>query len=107
MDPATAVLLLAMNVSIHFDHMQTLQAANGKSIIVNGEEMHYYEKNPIMGEYPSRGKINRFFFASHAFNTGMVLILPKKIGWGWAIGVTVIETGYIRRNRAIGLQIKF
>ena len=99
MDPATLFLLAVMNLSIHFDHVQTLHAAD--------EPAKYYETNKHIGEHPTRGRVNRWFIASHVVNTGIVLALPKKWGWGYAVGVTVIETGYVMRNRAIGVQVKF
>lgn len=99
MDPTTFILLAMMNLSIHFDHVQTLYIADHPAA--------YYETNPIIGRHPSRGRVNRWFIASHVVNTGIVLALPKKWGWGYAVAVTVFETGYVMRNKAIGLQVKF
>ena len=67
-----------------------------------------YETNPILGEHPSRGKINLYFAGWIAFNT----YLNKEVlkgGWksGWNGLVIGMELKVINENLQIGLRGNF
>ena len=80
------------------DWRQTLQ---------NGSDFRYYELNPALGKYPSKGAINTYFAVSYCIKTLTTYLLPhdwrKKFQYGM-IGISVICVG---RNFQIGLGGKW
>jgi len=71
------------------------------------EEDGYYETNPILGKYPSRGEVNVYCAASILITTGIAYILPKPyrtIYQSIAIGV---EMEAVKHNYQIGVRINF
>ncbi len=102
-------LIVAMNLMIHFDHMQTLDMSSNAWHGPAGYESGkiFSETNPILGPRPSRRRVNKYFVAVHAVHTGIALALPKKYGMAWTVGVILVEGHYVKRNMAAGLSVRF
>jgi len=88
-----------MNLSIVADWGQT------RTIAMNPQL--YREKNPVIGEHPSLGRVNAWFLGSLVVNNGIMIALPKKYKPYYAGGVTAIETYFVVSNNHIGIKVEF
>ena len=79
------------------DWMQTRQIAKDPA---------YYEYNPILGNHPSMGKVNRYFAAIEAGTVALNLTLPKEYAHGLNLASIGFETAVVGHNLHIGLRIK-
>ena len=103
------VLLEGMIAGLHIaDWIQTLKLSRNL-----GE---YYERNPVIGKHPSKGRVNT---CMGLFLAGKIIVphyLPRDYNlWGWKIKprkifqyVTIGVSGYnVGRNYSIGLRFGF
>ena len=76
----------------------------------------YHETNFYLGDHPSRGKVNTYFFIANAFQWGVSWALPtdaELLGFRFnprrAFQVTwaTVETTTVAHNYAIGLRFSF
>lgn len=90
------------------DWLQTRQIA------ANPDRWH--ETNPILGEHPSKGKVDAYFATTLIAHTAISYLLPKEVD---ALGYKVparniwqmvwigVEAGYVAHNYSLGIQAKF
>jgi hypothetical protein len=65
------------------------------------------EANPILGSYPSIGKVNTYFTAAIIGHAAVSYFLPR--GWrdGWQYVWIGAEINQIAHNRSMGIKIAF
>jgi len=83
------------------DWKQTLEIA---------ENPQFYETNPVLGEQPSKGRVNTYFAATLVLHwtLGYILYEYVKPVWWVYIGFTSgVEGMMIYQNWEIGVRIKF
>lgn len=67
----------------------------------------YHEVNPILGEHPSTGKVDKYFAASLLVKNGVFFALPEKYRFYWAGAQIGISAGLIAHNNSIGIKFDF
>lgn len=65
------------------------------------------EGNPILGLYPSEGKVNTYFFTTLIGHTAISYILPPKFRKTWQYIWFVIEAGCVTHNYSGGVKFGF
>lgn len=87
---------------------QTLNLIDWKqTLIIANNPDHYKEINPIIGEHPSRGKVNTYMAVGAVSHLAMSYVLPKEyrvIFQYFTIGTSAYCVG---NNISIGLQLGF
>lgn len=67
----------------------------------------YVEFNPILGEYPSRDKIDTLIPLGILTQWGMTYYLPHKYRKTWQYFVIGAETTAVANNYSIGIRVDF
>lgn len=65
------------------------------------------ETNLILGEHPSRGKVNAYFAACLVGNAAIAYALPAPYRRWWQIATVVVEAGYVAHNYHLGIRVSF
>jgi len=73
--------------------------------IANHNDLH--ETNPILGEHPGNGRINRYFLASLALHAFVADRLDGKWRTAWQCVWIGAEVGTVEHNYNLGLRFKF
>lgn len=67
----------------------------------------YYETNPILGECPSRGEVNRYFLLTGLAHYGISRVLsPTQRRWFQYVTIG-IESAVVAHNFNIGIRVEF
>ena len=64
----------------------------------------FYELNPILGKYPSIGKVNTYFLITGIGHALVSYILPQKIRNFWQAITFILESGTVLRNIYMGVR---
>jgi hypothetical protein len=81
------------------DWMQTLDIAEHPD--------RFHEYNPILGEHPSRGRVN-MYFAAAVVGVGVIAwVLPPKWRRWFQWGVIAVETACVVNNFGHGISLSF
>jgi len=79
----------------------------GQTLDIAAQPEHYREINPLMGDHPSRSRVNAYMGASALAHLGITHFLPKSWRPYWQ-GLTIGMTGaLVIHNFNIGLQVRF
>lgn len=70
-------------------------------------ERGYYEKNPILGKYPSKKRFFSYWSACAIGHTIISYILPKPYRAFWQFIWIGIESNYIYHNYKLGVRLNF
>ena len=95
------------------DHMllqgvaSTLKVADWGQTLDIVDKPEYWESNPILGKYPSRAEVNRYFAYSVGLQLLITHLLPSKYRNYWLCGNIMISGYYVQNNYRIGLRINF
>ena len=101
-------LQLAYTTVHVMDWLQTRQIA------ANPDKWH--ETNPVLGEHPSKGKVDAYFATTLVAHTAISYLLPKEVdvmGYKvparniWQMVWIGVEVGYVAHNYSLGIQAKF
>jgi hypothetical protein len=65
----------------------------------------YYERNNILGRYPSEGRVNSYFALTLAGHAAVAYVLPKPWRTIWQSVWIGIEANQVNRNRELGVGI--
>lgn len=65
------------------------------------------ELNPILGEHPSVGEVDRYMAATALLHTGITKSLPSKYRKYWQIFTIGVEAGTVTRNIQMGVKVDF
>jgi hypothetical protein len=65
----------------------------------------YYERNNILGRYPSEGRVNSYFALTLAGHAAVAYVLPKPWRTIWQSIWIGIEANQVNRNRELGVGI--
>lgn len=95
-DIAREVVFQAMHV---IDYHQTMNVVNHPD--------KYRELNPVIGEHPSRDRLNAFMFTGAVLHIGVTHFLPAKWRPYWQYLTIGIKAGCIVQNLNTGLRIDF
>lgn len=67
----------------------------------------YYEMNPLLGEHPSSGKVNKYFGRALLATNIIGYVLPKEWRGIWYLGVFSGQLSTVQHNYQIGIQMEF
>jgi|SRR3989338_354235 len=67
----------------------------------------FNEKNAILGNHPSVGKVNGYFAAAIIGTIGVAMALPSEYRKFWLGGITVLEVSVTQHNRSLGIKTSF
>jgi len=67
----------------------------------------YMETNPVLGEHPSKGRIDNVCLATAIGHLGISYLLPAPWRRVWQVGTTVVEVGVVIHQHSIGLKFQF
>ena len=90
-------LQLTFSTLLIMDWTQTLHIVRNKD--------KYYETNNMLGEYPSKRDVNRYFFTSLVGHAAVSYLLPKPYRTIWQSVYIIIEYDVIQKNRDLGIGI--
>ena len=65
------------------------------------------ELNPLIGPYPSMGKVNTYFVTSMVLHGAVAYVLPGPWRRAYQEGMLAFEIGMIGRNKHLGIGFKF
>ena len=65
------------------------------------------EYNPILGEYPSRQDVDRYFAAAILGTAAIAYLLPSEYRKYFLGGVIVLEVATVLHNHSVGLRVNF
>ena len=68
----------------------------------------HYERNPILGKYPSRAKVNAAAFGAIAAHGAISYLTPRRYRWMWQYVTFVAEGGVVLQNSfEVGFHFRF
>lgn len=79
----------------------------GQTLDIAANPDRFYETNPILGDHPDRGDVNRYFIVTTAAHIAITHLLPE--GWrpAWQYVTFGISAGLVWHNYRIGLRLNF
>jgi hypothetical protein len=78
----------------------------GQTLDIAGSD-EYYEMNPIIGRYPSRGRVNLVMCATAIGHPIVTWLIPDSWRWWWIGGTSVGKAVTVIHNNRIGLKMDF
>lgn len=94
-DYALQGILLVLDV---MDYNQTMQFTQKKT---------HYEDNKLLGEYPSRSRVNNYFLGLAVLHVAVAMTLPKPYRTMWQGTFIGIEGYCVRHNYRAGIRVSF
>ncbi|HJW81991.1 MAG TPA: hypothetical protein VJ396_07080 [Acidiferrobacterales bacterium] len=79
----------------------------GQTRDISAQPERYYEKNSILGEHPSRKRVDSYFVGAAILHTGIAYALPPKWRRLWQCVAIGSSAGAVANNVNIGLQVNF
>lgn len=67
----------------------------------------FFEKNPILGEHPSVGRVNTYFATTLVLNYIVTDALPPKWRTAYQAGLIGVELYVVGNNKRIGIRMDF
>lgn len=95
--PSEVVLAGVFTTTMWIDAAQTRDARRSG----------YYERNPILGKYPSDVAINLYGLAASTVVLGTAAALPRPWRTVLLVGATALQTKVIVRSVRLGIPIQF
>lgn len=74
---------------------------------IAGNPQRYRETNPLLGDHPSLGRVNRYFALTLATHWAIAYALPDPARRYFQNGTIALELVVIQRNASIGLSYRF
>lgn len=81
------------------DYAQTMHIADNPQA--------FYERNPILGEHPSKSEVTTYFAAAAAAHIAIAALLPPKWREIWQYATITLEAGVVGHNASIGIGTNF
>ena len=78
-----------------------------QTITASKEPWRFTEINPILGEHPSKKRINTYFITTALLHVGVTHLLPKEWRPAFQYFWIGVEVGAIANNHKIGIRISF
>jgi hypothetical protein len=79
----------------------------GQTLYIASNPDEYKESNVLLGDHPSRDKVNMYFPCAIVLHTAVAVALPKDYRRVWQLIWIGIETGMIVHNTSIGIKVDF
>ena len=86
----------------------TLHAIDwGQTLYIADHPNEYYERNTILGDHPSRGRVNTYFILSGLGHAAVSYVLPRPYREIWQYGTIAVSGYWVINNYHIGIQFGF
>jgi len=85
----------------------TLMIDWGQTLYISEYPDKYWESNPILGENPSRERVNAYFASCIVGHILITRILPPKWRTAWQTIWIGIELKTIHNNWQVGIRVRF
>ena len=95
-DSAREAAYLALHV---VDWGQTLEIADNPG--------QYHERNPVLGDHPSRGRVNAWFAGTALLHPVVSYLLPDDLRPYWQYGTIGLEMYCVGNNVSLGIGMGF
>jgi len=95
-DTAREAAFLAVHAA---DWSQTISVANDPD--------RYQENNPIIGDDPSRGRVNQYFLLTGAGHAAIAYLLPSTPRKWWQYAWIGVQAGQVTDNYYAGVEFGF
>lgn len=79
----------------------------GQTRAIAQQPMRYEERNPILGQHPSIGRVNSYFALAMIGTAGLALALPREHSRIFLGGLILLETAVVVSNHGIGIRARF
>jgi len=79
----------------------------GQTLDIADHPEKFYERNPILGEHPSRGEVNRYFAAGMVLHPVVSYLLPRPYREWWQYSTIGLEMVVVGNNARIGIGMGF
>lgn len=66
-----------------------------------------HETNPVLGEHPSKGRVNSYFASTLVLHTAISYVLPKPYRTIWQVVWIGGQAVTVKRNIDVGIKIHF
>jgi hypothetical protein len=88
-------------------HPRSDQVCTSADATTTCTSQRLHERNPLLGEHPSIGKVNNLIGASIIAHAAIAYMLPR--GWreGWQYVWIGVEAGAVYSNHCLGIKLKF
>ena len=90
--------MISANSIIALDYLQTLEIA---------QSSEWNERNPIMGEYPSTGDVNRYFASLAIIYNVAAQFIPARYRDKYYIAISIGHGSTVIHNYSAGIRIQF
>ena len=90
--------MISANSIIAIDYLQTLEIA---------QSSEWNERNPIMGEHPSTGDVNRYFVSLAIIYNVAAQFVPKKHRNKFYVAIGLGHGSAVVHNYSAGIRIQF
>jgi hypothetical protein len=87
-------------------YTETSASLNGQAPLITRTRTHR-ETNPLLGDNPSIGDVDKYFAGALLLTAGLSYALPAKYRRYFLGGVIVLESVIVARNHHIGLRVDF
>jgi hypothetical protein len=87
--------------------VQTLLAADWSQTIVVSRDPGLIEENPILGENPSSGRVDKYFAAWMVAHPLISHILPAGLRKHWQYAAIIVQAGAVGNNHNLGVRFNF
>jgi hypothetical protein len=87
-------------------YTETSASLNGQAPLITRRRTHR-ETNPLLGDNPSIGDVDKYFAGALLLTAGLSYALPAKYRRSFLGGVIVLESVIVARNHHIGLRVDF
>jgi hypothetical protein len=87
--------------------VQTLLAVDWSQTITTSRDPGLTEVNPILGEYPSSGRVDKYFAAWMVAHPLISHILPATMRRHWQHAALVVQAGAVGNNINLGIRMNF
>jgi len=80
----------------------------GQTLDISARPGEYREYNPVLGDHPSRGDVNRYFLTCALVQFAIAHYLGHgALRSAWQYSGIGLEAGVVANNRSIGLSVRF
>lgn len=79
----------------------------GQTLYISSHPLEHWENNRILGDTPSRGEVNRYFFITGMAHVGISYLLPQPYRRYWQYAWIGAEVTSTYKNYVAGVKFDF
>lgn len=79
----------------------------GQTLDIADHPEKWHERNPVLGDHPSRGRVNVWFAGTALLHPVISYVLPKPYREAWQYGTIGVEVWCVGGNAKLGVGMGF